>query len=71
MTRNYSEQALANKRRYDTAYMNEKYGTLHLSMPKDELEEIKKIITSNGFTYVEFVRLCAKLLKQGKIKKGD
>lgn len=71
MSRNYSEQALANKRRYDIEYLKEKYGTFHLSMPKEELVEMKKLITSKGFTYIEFFRLCAKLLKEDKIKKGD
>lgn len=66
-----SEDAIANKRRYDMEYMKENYGTLHISLPKEELAEIKKLIKENGLTYVDFIRICAKLLKEGKIKKED
>jgi predicted DNA binding CopG/RHH family protein len=50
-------------------YIKENYGRIHISMPKDEINEIKKIITENGMSYVEFFRLCVQLLKEGKIKK--
>ena len=69
MARKLSETSLAKKRKYDIDYKREYYGTLHISMPKDEMEDIKKVIVDNGFTFVEFLRVCIKLLKEGKIKK--
>jgi hypothetical protein len=69
MARKLSETSLAKKRRYDIDYKRENYGTFHVALPKDELKEVKELIISNGFNFVEFFRLCIKLLKEGKIKK--
>lgn len=66
-----SEEAIANKRRYDAEYLKENYGQLAISLPKQELKDIKRVIKDNGLTNSEFLRLCVKLLKEGKIKKED
>lgn len=64
-----TEDAIANKRKYDAEYLKENYKQLHISMPKEEIEKIKKLIKENGFTNVEFIRLCVKMLEEGKIKR--
>lgn len=68
-TRKMSDKAIANKRKYDAEYIKEHYKTIHIGLPKDEANEIKKVILDNGFTLVEFMRLCVELLKEGKIKR--
>ena len=69
MTRVLSETALKNKRKYDVKYMKEKYATLNISMPKDEINDIKNTIKDSGMSYNEFIRLSGKLLKEGKLKR--
>jgi len=66
-----SEEAIANKRRYDKEYLKENYKQFSVSLPKEELLDIKKTIKQNSLTNSEFLRLCIKLLKDGKIKKED
>ena len=66
-----SEEAIANKRRYDLEYIKQNYKYFSISAPKEEVEDIKKTIKQHGFAYVDFLRLCIKLLKEGKIKKED
>lgn len=64
-----SEDAIANKRRYDAEYMKENYKQFHISMPSKEVEDAKRLIKEKGFTNVDFFRLCLKLLKEDKITK--
>ena len=66
-----SEEALANKRRYNLEYRRNKYKNFLVGLPKEEWEELIKNIAKNKMTRVEFVRIAHKLLKEGKIKKED
>jgi len=69
MARNYSEDALKHKREYDIKYLKDNYGQLRISMRKEELEDVKNTLKEYGFSNIQFIRLCIKLLKEGKIKK--
>ena len=66
-----SEEAIANKRRRDAEYLKEHYKQIHISLPKEEVDDIKKTLKKYKFTNSQFLRLCVKLLKEGKIKKED
>jgi hypothetical protein len=66
-----SPEAIENKRRYNAEYFKEKYARISFGIPKEEAEEFKKLMKKNGFSNIEFLRLCIKLLKEGKIKKED
>lgn len=66
-----SPEAIANKRRYNAEYFKENYSRVSFGMPKKEIEEFKKLMKQNNFSNIEFLRLCIKMLKDGKIKKED
>ena len=66
-----SEEALANKRRYNLEYIRNNYVRKSISFPKEEYERYEKLLKKAKMTKIEFVRLAFKLLEEGKIKKED
>lgn len=66
-----TDEAIANKRRYDGEYLKENYKQIHFHIRKEEAEEFQKLLKQLKISNNDFIRLCIKLLKQGKIKKED
>ena len=68
-----SEEAIANKRRYDNEYLKELYKNFVVHIPKDECEEYDELLKKLGLSRVQFIRKIFKMINEGKIdiKKED
>ena len=61
-----SDEAIANKRRYDQEYIKEHYKHLVIALPIEEYEDLKKTLKNNKLTNVGFIRESLKNLKEKK-----
>lgn len=59
-----SENAIANKRRYDSEYLKEHYKLFAVGLPKEEYEDLCKLIKKNKLSKVQFVRNAFEDLKK-------
>lgn len=67
-----SDDAIANKRRYDAEYLKDNYKQVHISLPKETADEFKELIKASGFdSNADFIRYCISKMNEGTLKKED
>ena len=64
-----SPEAIANKRKYNLEYRKQHYKNFTVGLPNEEFEEAIKILSDNGMSKIEFVRIAINMVKNGKISK--
>lgn len=62
-----SDEAIANKRKYDQNYLKENYKLFAVGLLKEEYEELKWLIKENGISNVEFVRIAMRKLQDNDL----
>lgn len=68
-----SEEAIANKRRYDNEYLINNYKNFVAHIPNEEYELYTEILKKLKLTKVQFIRIVFKMIEKGELvlKKED
>ena len=61
-----SEEAIANKRKYDQQYIKDNYKYFAVAVPKEEYEDFMKLLKKNNLSKINFFRESIKNLKEKK-----